>query len=429
MKNYKIIINELKNFLLLWLTQSFSALGSSMTNFALVVWSYEETGSALTTALLMVFSYAPYVLISIFAGAISDKWSKKTIMLISDTFAAFCTVIVLVLLKTENLEIWHLYILNALNGLMNTFQQPASDVAVSLLTSKQHYQKVSGMRTFSNSLNTILAPIIATALISLTSIEVVIFFDLITFAIAFLTLLFFIKIPSVSFIDDKKETILQAAKIGIQYLRKNRGILDLILFLSAINFTASMFNATLPALLLSVEGGGKAAYGIVNMFSGIAMLIGSIVITLIPAPKSRVRVICNTLLLSMSTENFFLAFGKSLPIWCIGAVLGWISIPIMNANMDVLLRNYVPIDIQGRVYSARNALQFFTIPLGYTLGGILVDTVFEPFMEKQSSISIFTYFFGSGKGSGAAMFFLILGFLGVATCLIFRNDSNIWDLE
>lgn len=165
------------------------------------------------------------------------------------------------------------------------------------------------------------------------------------------------------------------------------------------------------------------------MFSGIAMLIGSIVITLIPAPKSRVRVICNTLLLSMSTENFFLAFGKSLPVWCIGAVLGWISIPIMNANMDVLLRNYIPINVQGRVYSARNALQFFTIPLGYTLGGILVDTVFEPFMEKQSSISIFTYLFGSGKGSGAAMFFLILGFLGVATCLIFRNDSNIWDLE
>lgn len=429
MKNYKIIINELKNFLLLWLTQSFSTLGSSMTNFALVVWSYEEKGSALTTALLTVSSYAPYVLISIFAGAISDKWSKKSIMLVSDTFAAFCTIIVLFLLKTENLEIWHLYILNALNGLMNTFQQPASDVAVSLLTPKQHYQKVSGMRTFSNSLNSILAPIIATALISLTSIEVVIFFDLTTFAIAFLTLLFFIKIPSVPFIDDKKETILQAAKIGIQYLRKNRGILDLILFLSAINFTASMFNATLPALLLSVEGGGKTAYGIVNMFSGIAMLIGSIVITLIPAPKSRVRVICNTLLLSMSTENFFLAFGKSLPVWCIGAVLGWISIPIMNANMDVLLRNYIPINIQGRVYSARNALQFFTIPLGYTLGGILVDTVFEPFMEKQSSISIFTYLFGSGKGSGAAMFFLILGFLGVATCLIFRNHSNIWDLE
>ena len=113
MKNYKITIRELKSFLLLWLTQSFSTLGSSMTNFALVVWSYEAKGSALTTALLTVCSYAPYILVSIFAGALSDRWSKKKIMLISDTFAALCTVVVLILLQTGNLEVWHLYVLNA----------------------------------------------------------------------------------------------------------------------------------------------------------------------------------------------------------------------------------------------------------------------------------------------------------------------------
>ena len=81
--------------------------------------------------------------------------------------------------------------------------------------------------------------------------------------------------------------------------------------------------------------------------------------TILPIPKSRVRVICNTLLLAMSTENFFLSFGKSLPVWCVGAVLGWISIPVMNANMDVLFRNYIPLTMQGRVYAARNTFQFF----------------------------------------------------------------------
>lgn len=429
MKNYKITIRELKSFLLLWLTQSFSTLGSSMTNFALVVWSYEAKGSALTTALLTVCSYAPYILVSIFAGALSDRWSKKKIMLISDTFAALCTVVVLILLQTGNLEVWHLYVLNAFNGLMNTFQQPASDVSISLLTPKKHYQKVSGMRTFSNSLISILTPIIATALLTLTNIQVVIAFDLVTFLVAFCTLLFFIKIPKISLMDSKKESVLESAKVGLKYLKEHRGILHLILFLAAINFTASMYNAALPALLLPIQGGGEKVYGIVNMVSGIAMLVGSIIVTMLPTPKSRVRIICNALLISMSTENFFLAFGKSLPVWCMGAVLGWISIPVMNANMDVLMRNYIPIDMQGRVYSARNTFQFFTIPLGYTLGGILVDKVFEPFMLKQMTNSIFTSIFGSGKGSGAAMLFLILGVLGVATCLVFRKDTNIWDLE
>lgn len=116
-------------FLRLWSTQTFSALGSSMTSFALVIWAYEQSGSALSTALLSICSYAPYVLLSIFAGALSDRWNKKATMLICDAAAALTTVGVLVLLSTDALCVWHLYVLNALNGLMNTVQQPASHSA------------------------------------------------------------------------------------------------------------------------------------------------------------------------------------------------------------------------------------------------------------------------------------------------------------
>ena len=77
MNAIKQFLQELRSFFLLLLTQSFSALGSAMTSFALIVWSYEAHGSALTSALLSVCSYAPYVVMSVFAGALSDKWNKK----------------------------------------------------------------------------------------------------------------------------------------------------------------------------------------------------------------------------------------------------------------------------------------------------------------------------------------------------------------
>lgn len=429
MNNLKTLSKELKDFLILWSTQSLSALGSSMTSFALIIWSYQAQGSALTTALLSICSYAPYVIMSIVAGALSDKWNKKITMLVSDSFATLCTIIVLILLQTGRLEIWHLYCLNGLNGLMNTIQQPAADVTISLLTPKKHYQKVSGMRSFSNSLVSILTPVIATAILTFINIQAVIIFDLVTFVIAFISLLCFVKIPKLKDDNVKKEPVLKSAKAGLKYLKNNRGILDLILFLAAINLTASIFSAALPPLILSREGGGEVALGVVNTVTGISMLIGSVITSVMPAPKSRVRVICNTLLLSMSTENFFLAFGRSVPIWCIGAILGWIGIPIMNANMDVIFRNYIPISMQGRVYSARNTLQFFTIPIGYFSGGILVDKVFEPFMASQPIGSFFSLVFGIGKGSGAAFLFFIIAILGIATCLIFRKYSHIWELE
>ncbi|MBP3649950.1 MAG: MFS transporter [Clostridia bacterium] len=426
--SFKQTFRELKPFLALWLTQAFSGLGSAMTNFALVIWLYNRTGSALTTALLTVCSYAPYVLMSIFAGAISDRWNKRTVLLVCDTLAAVCTLVVLYLLRTEQLQAWHLYALNALNGLMNTVQSPAADVAVTLLTPEKHYQKTSGLRSFSNSLVTILTPVFATALVTLLSVEAVIYFDLITFAAAFLSLLLIIRIPEEQKPAEKKEGILASAKTGLVWLSQNKGILWLILFLAAINLIASIYNAALPALVLSRPFGGEMVLGTLNASTGIAMMLGSLLVTVLPTPKSRVKTICNTLLISMGTENFLLSLGRSPWVWYVGSVLGWLVIPLMNANLDVVMRSRIPTNVQGRVYSVRNSLQFFTIPLGYLLGGALVDHVFEPLMARTNS-RLLLGLFGTGKGSGAAMLYMLIGFAGVAVCLVFRNIRHIRELE
>lgn len=418
-------LKELRTFIILWLTQALSSLGSSMTGFALVIWLYNDSGSALTTALLTVCSYAPYVIVSIFAGAISDKWNKKAVMLVCDSFAALTTVCVLVLLKTGSLEEWHLYILNALNGLMNSVQSPASDVATTLLTPEKHYQKTSAMRYFSNSLVSILTPVLAVAIVFFAGLDAVIAFDLATFAVAFTVLLFFIKIPEVPQNESSKETLLRSAKSGVSYLGRNKGILCMILFLSAINFIASIYEAALPALILSK--GNEAALGAVSSSAGIATLIGSVIATFFPKPKSRSKTICACLLVSMSTENFLLAFGNNTIAWCIGAVLGWLFIPLMSANYDVIFRSTVPKEMLGRVYSVRNTLQFFSIPVGYFLGGFLVDKVFEPFMAGTKN-ALLLNIFGTEKGSGAAFLFFVIGIAGVLVCIVFSRIKALREL-
>lgn len=420
-------LRDMRPFLTLSLTQGFSALGSAMTNYALIVWSYQQQGSALITALLTVCSYAPYVLMSILAGALTDRWDKKRTLLVCDTLAALCTVMVMLLLKMNALQIWHLYALNALNGLMNTVQQPAADVTVTLLTPKEHYQQASAVQSFLNSVNSLLTPALATAVLTLAGLDAVILFDLLTFAVAFVSLAC-LKIPPVPQKAEVRQNVLAEARNGLQWLGKNLGILHLILFLAAINLTASMYNAALPALLLPREN-GETLLGVINTTTGVAMLLGSLVASLWPKPRSRVRIICNTLLLSMCTENLVLAVGKSLPVWCVGAALGWIAIPLMNANLSVVMRTGIPVDMQGRVWAARNTLQFFTIPVGYLLGGALVDHVFEPLMAAQGQGSLLSLLFGTGKGSGAAALFMVLWIIGLATCLVFRKDRHIWLLE
>lgn len=409
-------IVELRDFFILWSTQSISQLGSSITAFALTLWLYEETGSSLSTAALTICSYAPYVVMSIFAGALTDRFDKKKTMLICDLFAAVCTIIVFVLFRTSHLMVWHLYALNGISGLMNTVQQPASEVAMTLIIPERHYQKTSGFQSLSRSLISILNPLIATALYAFAGLEIVIAIDLGSFVIAFVALLFFIKIPTSRY--EKQESVLNLAKEGLLFLKENPMIMTLILFMSGVNLTASAFDAVLPGYVIPNPRGGSAVLGIVTSCAGIAMVMGSLLVAVLPKPKDRVRVIYLTMLLSLGSENFLLAFSREPVLWCVGQIIGWILVPVMSANLDVILRTTIPVELQGRVYACRNTLQFFTIPIGLFLGGLMVDNVCEPFMAVYGDLMILRVLFGIGKGSGAALMMFILGVGGSLLCVI-----------
>ena len=71
----------LKNYIVFWLSQALSQLGSAMTGFTLILWAYEQNGSAMTVSLMSFFHYIPYIIASIFAGSFVDSHSKKKIML------------------------------------------------------------------------------------------------------------------------------------------------------------------------------------------------------------------------------------------------------------------------------------------------------------------------------------------------------------
>ncbi len=414
--NKKNELFELKDFLILWSTQSISQLGSSITGFALTLWLYEATGSSLSTAVLAICSYAPYVLMSIFAGALTDRFDKKKTMLGCDVFAAICTMIVFVLFRTNSLMVWHLYVLNAISGLMNTVQQPASEVAMTLIMPEKYYQKTSGLRTLSSSLISILNPLIATSLYSFLGLNGVIAVDIASFMIASIALLFFIKIPENK--SDKRERVLVLAKEGLMFLRENPLIMALILFMSGVNLTASAFDATLPGYVLPNPKGGSSVLGLVTACSGVAMIIGSLIVSVLPKPRNRVKIIYLTMLFSLGTENFLLAFSREPALWCIGQIIGWILVPVMSANLDVILRTSIPVQLQGRVYACRNTLQFFTIPIGLFFGGFMVDHVCEPLMRVYGDLSILKTLFGTGKGSGAALMMLLLGVSGSLICII-----------
>ncbi|MER2055439.1 MAG: hypothetical protein ABTB30_09155 [Clostridia bacterium] len=86
----------------------------------------------------------------------------------------------------------------------------------------------------------------------------------------------------------------------------------------------------------------------------------------------------------------------------------------MNVNEETLMRERVPMEMQGRVFSAKSTMQNFTISSALLLGGLMADMVFEPFMMTDSpALQVLSGFFGTGKGAGIGLMFFIVGTAGM----------------
>lgn len=405
---------QLKSFLLLWGSQTVSQLGTAVMDYAVIIWVYSRKGTASSVALLTVCTFLPTIFFRFLAGSVVDRRNKKRIMLIADLLAACGSLAVLVLHSAEVLQIWHLYIINFLLSLMNAFQEPASFVAVSMLVPEEHYARASGLQGFSGAAVSILAPALGALLLAGGGLDLVLTVDLATFAVAFLVLLFLVRIPEKEWEKSEEESFSDTCLAGIRYLKEHTAILRMTLFLAVINFLAKLGNdGMLSPFILGRTGNNQAVLGAVESFTALGVLAGSLLATVRKPSGKRVPLIFITTGLVFS-GNVIQGLAQQPWLWCAAAFGSYLMAAVMNVNMDTLMREKVPLEMQGRVFSAKSTLQNFTIPPALLLGGLLADTVFEPFMTAHSPAQQFlSGLFGTGKGAGIGLMFFIVGIAGM----------------
>ncbi len=421
---------ELQNFYRLATGQFVSQFGSKMTSYGLVLWAYKESGSVLSTSLLAVCYLIPEVLLSFIAGSISDAWNKKKIMLIADSIAAVFSAVVIVLLFSQNLKMEYLYMINFILGITDAFQNPASEVAVSLIVSRENYMKTSGLRSFFNSFTGIFAPIIAASLYAFCGLKFIVVIDLTTFCFSFITLIFFVNIPKLIETRSETESLYVKCRVGLRYIFRRREICSLIMFMAFVNFIAAIYNTLLSPMVLSRSLNNDIQLGIVSGGVGIAGLCGSIIVTRIRPVTKRVPLILNIMTFSFLTCNGLLGIGRNYHVWTAAVFFGNLLIPLLIANVEYIMRTKIPLPMQGRVFSARNTLQYTSIPLGNLTAGYLADQVFEPFMKQASPVQrLLVRIVGSGNGNGIAFLYLCIAFAGITGCIVFRRMKSMRKLD
>ncbi|OLA59854.1 MAG: hypothetical protein BHW48_09025 [Roseburia sp. CAG:10041_57] len=331
-----------KKYIILWVTQSISQLGSSMTGFVLTLWAYNQTHSAFAVSLMTFCNYVPYIILSLFAGSFVDRHSKKAIMLIADSLAALGTIAFFCLMIAGRLEIWHIYLVNAIVGCSNAFQQPASSVAVFRLVPEEKLEMVSGMNSFSMNLVTIASPVLAAFCYGVFGMGSVLLIDIVSFMAAFLVLLFLIKI------EEEKDTVQKTSLFsgttqGWQFLWKNRGLLVMMLTMAAINFFSRLtYENILSPMILARSGENNMVLGLVNAAMGIGGIADGIIVTMKKETKNRVRMMSGAPIVPILEKLVGTGVGSGMACMflCTGT-LGFIISCVSYKNKDIQALNEI----------------------------------------------------------------------------------------
>ena len=351
-------------------------------------------------------------------------------MLVSDSMAALGTLSVMLLLVTGQLSIWNIYLINVVMGVTTAFQQPASAVAVGRLVPKDKLGRVSGMNSFSSNLIMVVKPMLAAALYGLGGLSLLLLLDLLSFALAFCVLLFYIHIPDQPEKKTRKSPFAGTVE-GFRFLKKERGLLYIMLTMALINFFSRLtYENILSPMILARSGNNSISLGIVNAGMGIGGILGGVLVSFKKESRHKIPMIYISAALSFLLGDVTMALGRNAFWWSFAGIAASLPIPFIVAAQNVILYRKVPETMQGRVFAVRNAIQYSTIPIGILLGGVLADYVFEPFMNSGKNLaSLLGRLVGTGAGSGMAVMFLCTGVCGFLVSIVSYRNKEIRKLE
>lgn len=397
-------------FLLIWVGQLISILGSELTGFGLGVWVFQTTGSVTQLTLISFFASVPFLAISPLAGALVDRWNLRWTMILGDLGGALATLAYVLLLSAGRLQIWHIYIIASVTAMFGAFQFPAFSVATTLIVPKQQLGRASGMVPLAQGIAQLIGPLLAGLLVALIGLPGVILIDFGTclFAICTLLLVWIPRRPAGTR-SAQPPALAHEIMFGWRYIFARPGLLSLLLLFATSNFMMATVVVLAKPLILAFTT--PAVLGVILSCAGVGVLAGSLAMGIWGGPRRRVNGVLGSFLLS---GICMIMSGLAPSAWLIGAAafLFTLGTPITAGCSQAIWQTKVPAEVQGRVFATRSMIAMSSLPLAFLVVGPLAEYVFEPLMANGGRLAgSLGRLIGVGPGRGIALMFMLFGLL------------------
>lgn len=361
-----------RDFILLWLGQSISKLGTSLYDIALMWYIYKKTGSSIALGLSVLCFTVPKVLIAPLSGVFADRLNKKKIIINMDILNGIVMLIFSWFIFADTYPIYIYYIFMILSSIITEIFNPAISSAIPIIVEEKDLKDANTLNQMTSQIINIFGPALSGILIAFINMSMLFFLNGLSFLIC-AGFEGFIKIP-------KMDTSKIGNGIGLQFKEGLIFILGdkLLLYIVIaggviINFflaPLTIFETVLSTKILNV---GSTGFGMMNSAISIGALIGALLIMsniFINKYKMVIIGLCLegvAVTLSGIVPNFYVVLAAM-------SILG-LGLSMAGIGISTLYQTLIPKEKMGRVMALASTLCGVTVPLGTLFGSTIITYI------------------------------------------------------
>lgn len=364
-----------RKFLAIYTGQFFSLLSSAAVQFSIIWWLTDTTGgSPLVLTLAGLAGFLPQALVGPFAGTITDRYSRKMMMIVADMTVALGSLLLFTSIYFSEPSIVFVLVVLVVRSLATAFHMPAMQASIPLLAPEEHLTKVAGWGQTVSSISNIAGPAVGMSLLAVSSLEWVLLLDVFGALIAS-SILLFIHIPKVPRTEEKgSSNFITEMKEGYDAIVKHPVLLKLTFVTTIVALLYIPLGTYFPLMTRNHFEKGVVEAGMVEVVFAIGLIAGGSLLGVIGDRFNKVKTLVTGMML-MGVALFIsgLLSPSLFFIFIVLAGLVGLSGPLFSAPFYAFIQTEVEPHLLGRVFSFVTSLSLLATPIGYALAGIVIE--------------------------------------------------------
>jgi MFS family permease len=366
-----------RNYRLFFFGQLISVIGTWMQTTAQAWLVTDLTSSAFRVALVAVFQFLPVLFLSLVGGMIADRLPKRNLLVFTQIASALLAAILAVLVWTDRVELWQVYVLALCLGIVNSFDLPARQAFVVDMVGKGDLVNAVALNSALFNAARIVGPAIAGILIATVGVAICFAFNAVSY-IAVIVGLLMMRLKTVPRATNRGG--LAEMREGIAYVRTTPVLLLPIILVGFVATFGMNFNVWIPLLAKHELKTGAGEFGALTAALGVGSLIGALVLAFM-GKRPQYNVMISTAAL-LGLANLVLAIAGAIPL-AVGVALAILPLNGFAMTTTMAMANSIVQtesrdELRGRVMSVYMMVFGGTAPFGALLAGLIASALGTP---------------------------------------------------